>query len=206
MPSLSDLIGHWGYLAIFLAVVLGNMGVPVPEEAILLLAGYLVWEGELWLPAVLFIGIVSAAGGDNLGYWLGRRFGQAVMKRYREWLFLKAEKFESMQQLVARYGPTGVFCARFLPGLRFLAGPLAGTVGLPFLPFFIANILGAVLYVPLAVGAGLAIGYGFGAHVAKLERIIGKVEYVVLIAAFTGTVVIVFWRAVRTRRVWSREE
>lgn len=204
MPDLSDLVGHWGYLAIFLAVILGNMGIPVPEEAILLLAGYLVWEGELWLPAVLFIGILSAAAGDNLGYWLGRRFGQALIKRYREWLFLTAEKFESMQQFVVRYGPMGVFCARFLPGLRFLAGPLAGTAGLPFLPFFVANILGAALYVPVAVGAGLAIGYGFGAYVEKLEHIIGKVEYVVLMAALTGTVVIVFWRALRTRRAWPR--
>lgn len=206
MPNLSDLVGHWGYLAVFLAVILGNMGMPVPEEAILLLAGYLVWEGELWLPAVLLIGIVSAAAGDNLGYWIGRRFGQAVMKRYREWLFLTAEKFESMQQFVVHYGPTGVFCARFLPGLRFLAGPLAGTVGLAFLPFFVANILGAALYVPLAVGAGLAIGYGLGPYVAKLEHIVGKVEYIVLVAAVIGTVVIVLWRALRTRRVWPRRE
>ncbi|MBI2089207.1 MAG: DedA family protein, partial [Deltaproteobacteria bacterium] len=147
MLDLSDLIGHWGYLAIFLAVILGNMGLPVPEEAILLLAGYLVWEGTLWIPAVLLIGIVSAVAGDNIGYWIGRRFGQNVMTRYREWLFVTQDKFDTMQGFVMRYGPLGVFCARFLPGLRFLAGPLAGAVGLPFFPFFVANFLGAAVYV-----------------------------------------------------------
>src|SRR5574341_1666084 len=64
----NELIGHWGYSAIFLAVVLGNVGMPVPEEAILALAGYLVWRGKLRLPLVLAVGIASAAAGDNLGY------------------------------------------------------------------------------------------------------------------------------------------
>lgn len=72
MPELSDLITQWGYLAIFITVILGNLGVPVPEEAILVLAGYFVWDQQLWLPAVLVVGIVGATAGDNIGYWIGR--------------------------------------------------------------------------------------------------------------------------------------
>jgi membrane protein DedA with SNARE-associated domain len=55
MPDFGQLIGHWGYLAIFVLVILGNMGVPLPEETVLILAGYLVWQGELRLPMVLVI-------------------------------------------------------------------------------------------------------------------------------------------------------
>lgn len=199
MLTLGDLIGHWGYLAIFLAVILGNMGIPVPEEAILLLAGYLIWTGELWLPAVLLVGIVSAITGDNIGYWIGRRFGQNARARYREWLFVTRDKFDTMQRLVMRYGPLGVFCARFLPGVRFLSGPLAGIIGLPFLPFFVANLLGAALYVPVAVGLGFAIGYGLGDYVEKLERTVGEIERAVLIAAVVAAVFALLWRALRAR-------
>src|SRR4029450_7697160 len=70
MSDLPALIGHWGYIAIFVTVVLGNIGLPVPEETVLAVAGYLVWRGELNLIAVLIVGIVSAVAGDNLGYWL----------------------------------------------------------------------------------------------------------------------------------------
>ena len=49
MPDLAVLIGRWGYGAIFLVVLLGNVGIPVPEEAILVLAGYLVFQGTFEL-------------------------------------------------------------------------------------------------------------------------------------------------------------
>jgi membrane protein DedA with SNARE-associated domain len=62
-----ELIAHWGYLALFLLVVLGNIGLPVPEETILVLAGYMCWRGELHLLVVLVIAVVSAVGGDNIG-------------------------------------------------------------------------------------------------------------------------------------------
>src|SRR5712691_1017984 len=55
-----ELIGHWGYPAIFVLVLLGSVGIPVPEESILVVGGYLVWRGQLRLPLVIAIGILSA--------------------------------------------------------------------------------------------------------------------------------------------------
>ena len=200
MPDLHELLGHWGYLAIALVVVLGNMGLPVPEETILALAGYLVWQGQLRLPLVLAVGIVSAAAGDNLGYWIGRRYGQTAIERYAHWVLLTPARLEAMRRFVGRYGPLGVFVARFLAGLRFLAGPLAGAAGLRFLPFVVANLLGAAVFVPLAVGAGYAVGYGLGAYVERLRRVVGEVEHVILLAAIIGTLALLGWRVLRARR------
>jgi membrane protein DedA with SNARE-associated domain len=85
-------------------------------------------------------------------------------------------------------GPLGVFVARFIPGLRFLAGPLAGTAGLRFTPFITANVLGAIVYVPVIVTAGFAVGYGAGTHVERVLRTLGPVEYVVLTVAVVAAV------------------
>jgi len=131
MPELGHLIEHWGYLAIFVFVLLGNLGVPVPEESILVLAGYLVWQGDLRLPLVLLVGILSAVAGDNLGYWIGRRYGQAAITRYGRWVLLTPARLDATRRFVTRYGAVGVFAARFIAGLRFLAGPVAGSTGLP---------------------------------------------------------------------------
>src|SRR5262249_39760174 len=65
---------------------------------------------------------------------------------------------------------TAVIIARFLPGLRFMAGPLAGALGFPAWRFFVANVTGAVIYVPIVVGAGWAVGYGLGDYLAPLRR------------------------------------
>ena len=143
-----DLIAHWGYLALFLLVVLGNIGLPVPEETILVLAGYMCWRGELHLLVVLVIGIVSAVGGDNIGYWVGHRYGRGSLERHASWLLGHPRRLTMMQDFVARRGVLAVFIARFVPGLRFMAGPLAGALGMPFPRFFGANMLGALTYVP----------------------------------------------------------
>jgi hypothetical protein len=73
MLDLNELITHWGYAGIFVVVILGNIGLPVPEETVLAVAGYLVWSGRLHLLPVLLVGLASAVVGDNVGYWLGRR-------------------------------------------------------------------------------------------------------------------------------------
>ena len=197
----SELIAHWGYLAVFLFVILGNVGVPVPEETILALAGYLVWRGQLRLPLLLVVGIISAAVGDNLGYWIGRRYGRAAIERYGQWALGTPGRLESLRRFVERYGPLGVFVGRFIPGLRFLAGPLAGATGLRPLPFAFANILGALIYVPLIVGIGYAVGYGFGEYIERLRRIIGEVERLVLIAAIVFAIALLGWRALRACRM-----
>jgi membrane protein DedA with SNARE-associated domain len=71
MLDLNQLITDWGYAGIFLVVILGNIGLPVPEETVLAVAGYLVWSGRLHLLPVLLVGLASAVVGDNVGYWLG---------------------------------------------------------------------------------------------------------------------------------------
>ena len=51
MSDLHEFVGHWGYVALFVVVVLGNVGVPLPEETVLALAGYLVWRGDCGCPS-----------------------------------------------------------------------------------------------------------------------------------------------------------
>jgi membrane-associated protein len=195
-----ELVGHWGYFAIIFVVFLGNVGLPVPEEMILSLAGYLSWRGELWLPIVLAVGFMSAISGDNLGYWLGRRYGYAAINRYGRRLLLTPRRLKSARGFVARYGSVVVFLARFVPGLRFLAGPTAGAMGLRFPSFFISNVLGASLYVPIEVGVGYAIGYGAGNSIERLRSVIGHVEHVVLVLALFATAMFLGWRWLKALR------
>jgi len=197
--DLNALIDRWRYFAIFVIVILGNLGLPVPEEAVLILAGFLVWGGKLQLRPVLVVSIMGAVVGDNLGYWAGRHYGQTAIKRYGHHLFITEERFEVVQRFVERYGPIAVFIARLLPGLRFLAGPLAGTAGLRFPSFLVSNVLGATVYVPIMVGLGYAIGLGLGDYVEELQRVVGEIEYAALIVLIILSVGLLVWRVFRAR-------
>ena len=201
---MSQFLVDWGYIGIIVVVLLGNVGVPVPEETVLALAGYLVWSGRLhWLPVVV-VGVLSAVVGDNLGYWLGRRYGRAAVERYSRWL-LKPGHIVTAECWIGRYGMFAVCAARFVGGLRFLAGPLAGALGLPFRSFFAGNLVGAMLFVPYAVGIGYAIGYGLGPYVARLQQTLGGIGQMILVGRVTIAVVVIGWRTamrIVRRRVW----
>src|SRR5262249_34623869 len=140
MPDLTRLIETWGYVAVSLVVVLGNIGLPVPEETDLVVAGYLVWVGRLQWPPLLALGRASPGMGDNIGYWIGRRYGRSGLKRVAPRLGI--ERLARAERFVARYGLLAVFVGRFVAGLRVLTGPLAGAMGLPFGRFFLANLCG----------------------------------------------------------------
>jgi membrane protein DedA with SNARE-associated domain len=200
MLDLSGLIAHWGYFAIFLFVVLGNVGLPVPEESILVLSGYLAWHQDLRLPIVLVVGVLSAMAGDNLGYWLGRRYGREAIERYGHWILVTPERLQAARRFVARFGAIGVFSARFIAGLRFLAGPLAGTTGVRPVVFVVANALGALVYVPMMVGVGYAVSYGLGDYVTRLQRVVGRIGRVILVVALLSTMVVLGWRALQASR------
>src|SRR5262245_16365716 len=195
MADISRLITDWGYAGIFFVVILGNIGLPVPEETGLAVAGYLVRSGRLQLVPVLIVALVSAVAGDNFGYWLGRHYGRAAVERYAHWL-LKPGRLMVAESFVSRYGALAVCVARFVGGFRFLAGPFAGAVGLPFRSFLRGTLLGAVLFVPYAVGIGYAIGYGLGPYMAHVQHVLGGIGHVVLLLMIIVVVVLVAWRAI----------
>ena len=193
LPDVNHLIATWGYLGIVLVVVLGNVGLPVPEETVLAVAGYLVWSGRLqWFP-VLAVGVVSAVAGDNVGYWLGRRYGRAAVEHYARWM-LKPRHVVAAERWLRLYGSVAVGAARFVGGARFLAGPLAGALGLAFRSFFIGNLVGALLFVPYAVGIGYAVGYGLGVYVSRLHQMLGGAGGVILVVIVMGVVGLLGWR------------
>jgi membrane-associated protein len=199
MLDLSALVQHWGYLGIFVTVLLGNVGLPAPEESVLALAGYLVHEGRLRLTLTLAVGVVSAAVGDNAGYWIGRRAGQPAIERYGRRVGITQPRMEIIAGVIERHGAAGVFAARFLPGIRVLAGPLAGAAGLPAARFAVANLLGALCYVPLAIGVGYALAYGLGPWLQRAEHAMGKVEHVATIVIVAGVLLALVRRGVRAR-------
>jgi membrane protein DedA with SNARE-associated domain len=197
VPDLSALLEHWRYPAIFAVVILGNIGLPVPEETVLALGGFLAQRGELHLPTVIAVGVLAAIVGGNIGYWLGRRYGRKALERYGRHIWIGPDRLEKVSALIARYGGFAVFAARFVVGARFLAGPVAGVMGMPPRTFIVANTLGALVYVPYAVGLGYAVSYGAG-HI--IERFVGGAERVIVVAIALVALAFIVERLLRRRR------
>lgn len=177
-------IVHYGYWAVAVALLLENSGLPVPGETVLLLASFLAYsEHDLRLPWIIAVGIVAATLGDNLGYAVGLRGGRPMLERYREFWRIRPATLEQGDRLFARYGTAAVFFARFVFGMRIVAGPLAGVLRMPWKKFLLYNFLGASLWVTVIAGAGFLFGRHWARMVEDLKRFDLIVAGVVLLAA-----------------------
>ena len=187
-------VARWGYLFIGVTVVLGNLGVPVPEETILLAGGYFSAKGLLTLWGLIPTAIVSATGGDSLGYWLGRRGGRRLLLRYGGAVGITRQRLRRAEHYFARYGAWTVFLARFIAGLRFMAGPLAGAFHMPFRRFLPYNLAGAIVY----CSAMIILAYFFSPFIDRLAHVLAMVtgNIAFLILGFGG---LMFWRRMVAR-------
>ncbi|HTU02992.1 MAG TPA: DedA family protein [Candidatus Sulfotelmatobacter sp.] len=194
MDLVEPFLRQYGYIGILVFVFLGNLGMPVPEEAVVLFAGYLTWRETLRLPLVLVVAVASAVAGDSVGYWVGRAKGRGILIRYGRYLAITPRLVRKADSFFQAHGDKTVFSARFIPGIRFLAGPLAGASKMPFPRFFFFNLSGAVVWVSLMI----ALGHSFGAHLHLLLRRVRRVEE--LLAALAIAAVLIIWLRQRGRR------
>ena len=188
---LSDFFARYGYWVVFLGVMLENGGLPVPGETVLLFSGFLAYHGRLSLGRAIFTAIAGATLGDNLGYLIGLWGGTALVNRYRGRFLLSARRFDRAQAIFLRFGHWAVFVARFITGLRVIAGPLAGAFVIPYPRFLLFNFSGAVLW-SFAVGW---VGYLFGSNWQRLISLFKQVDTAVLLAVvFAALIVWVVYR------------
>jgi membrane-associated protein len=187
LDFLRNLIAQYGYWAVGVALLLENAGMPVPGETVLLLASFLAYSREeLRLPYIILVGVCTATVGDNLGYVIGYRGGRRLFDRYRNTFRIKSETIARGERLFDQYGAVTILFARFIFGLRVIAGPLAGVLRMPWKRFAVFNFLGALLWVTVIS----FVGYKFGKHWDVLTAYVERFNLVIAIVAI---VVLVIW-------------
>jgi membrane protein DedA with SNARE-associated domain len=166
---LTDLFANYGYAAVFIGMFLENAGVPVPGETMLLAGAALSRYGSLKLSLVILAAIAGATLGDNLGFFIGRRGGRALVERYGALFGMTSARLSQFDRFFDRHGAKTVFVARFVTGLRVFGAILAGASRLSWSRFLFFNALGAIVW---AVTFG-AVGYALGYSWHTLEQWIG---------------------------------
>jgi membrane protein DedA with SNARE-associated domain len=190
LDLLRNAVVHYGYWAMAAALLLENAGVPVPGETILLLASFLAYsEHDLRLPWIIVVATIAATLGDNIGYALGHYGGRPLLARYQAVFRIQDTTVARGESLFARYGAVTIFLARFIFGMRIIAGPMAGVLRMPWRTFAVYNFLGAGLWVTVISGAG----YLFGQHWGRLERDIRRFDGVAGILVLLA-VAFLWWR------------
>ena len=165
--DLPYLIATHGYWLVAGIVALESMGLPLPGETTLVTAAiYAGTTHELDIAALVAAAALGAILGDNVGFWVGRRFGYGLIVRHGARVGLTSRRIRLGQYVFDRHGGKVVFFGRFIALLRVLAALLAGVNCMPWWRFLFFNAVGGATW---AAAFGLG-AYTFGEQVHRLSR------------------------------------
>lgn len=159
VQTVEHLVSQIGAPALFVMLTLESLGAPVPGESAIIAASAAASRGELDIRAVALAAFAGAVVGDNIGYLIGRKLGRRTVVRYGSRFGLTDAAFDRVEAVTRRWGPFVVVVARFIVLLRQLNGIVAGTTGMPWGRFVIANALGGMLWVGLWTTLAYRLGH-----------------------------------------------
>ncbi|WP_227939925.1 DedA family protein [Alkalihalobacillus deserti] len=158
MELLKHLIFEYGYWGIFLALVGGIVGLPVPDEILLVTIGYYAYLGRVDIYTALVSSYLGSIIGITISYLLGTKLGLPFLLNYGEKIRLTPTRVHKAQQLFFKHGKWLLVIGYFIPGVRHLTGYLAGIARMPLRTFMIYSYVGALFWVTLFVVTGYELG------------------------------------------------
>jgi len=188
-----EFLGQFGYFGIILLLVLGGLGLPVPEEAPVILAAILSKRGIMFTPLAFGACVAGVLLGDFVVYFLGYYYGERVMNLSLARKFLTVERETQMKGYFHRHGIKILILGRFAVGFRTAAYLTAGILRIPPLKLLVTDLLAVALSTPLMFG----LGYVF-AH--QIERGLHEAQRFLTVIIVGGCVIVALIRWRKGRR------
>jgi membrane protein DedA with SNARE-associated domain len=188
LHSLLAWISQYGYVAVFGLLMLGIVGLPVPDETLLVFSGYLISRGRFNPFFAFAAGFLGSACGISLSYIIGRSLGRRAVIRYGKHIGITAARLDRTHAWFEKTGEWLLAFGYFIPGVRHLTALVAGTSDLNFRVFAIFAWSGAAFW----VASFLTLGYFVGEN---WQQTIDFVEHYTLLAVVLAVVfaAAVYW-------------
>jgi len=191
---IQEFIEHFTYGGIFLALLLGSLGAPIPEELPILAAGALAREGVVRWWFALPLCLVGVLTGDIILYWAGHHWGERLLRwRVVRWVLTESRE-RRLLSAYRRHGVKIVVVARHVIGLRAAAFLTAGIARLPFWKFLLVDAAAACVGVPLSFG----LAYFFTDQLQDIVEDVHRLERWLVVF---GLAALVVWLMVR---IWRK--
>ena len=203
---ITEEVARYGYLAIFVLMVLESACVPIPSEVTMVFGGALVTATFLAPEQQLDLWLVTLAGaggnlvGSWLAYWAGYAGGRPLIDRWGRYLLIRPHEVDRAHDWFERYGELAVFGGRLLPVVRTFISLPAGVVRMGFWRFTVYTALGVLPWCLFLAW----LGYLLGERWEAAERAIRPFAWA--IAALIAVAAVWFvWHRVRTIRAEEAE-
>lgn len=191
MENLLQLIQNWlvwAYPIVFVAMLLENLGLPLPGQTVATVAAILAGQNQLNIGLVFILAVAGGTVGSIGGYWLGRRGGRDVLVRFGKYFFVTTARLETAEIFFDRHGAKALIVSRYLPVICFSSGLLSGIARLNFRRFCLATLLGVTLW----CATHLTLGFVLGRSLDLLIQVLNGVGIVAVILVALVVAIVVY--------------
>lgn len=176
--SINWLLTHYGSLPLFFLLAFGIIGLPIPDETLLALAGFMVSQNKLPLFTTFLAVYFGSICGITVNYLLGRTAAKLLIEKYGPHIGITHRKLQHAHTWFERTGKWTLFIGYFIPGVRHLTGYVAGSTKVSYRIFALFAYSGGLIWVIVF----LSLGYFFGDKIfALLSRFDRDITWLVLI-------------------------
>jgi membrane protein DedA with SNARE-associated domain len=158
MQCILPFLIKYSYIGIFAALGLGILGLPIPDETLMALAGFLVCKGTISYPYAVIAAFIGTICGTSIGYFLGRHFGYPLLEKYSAKLRINPKHLHKTEKWYGKYGKFALVIGYFIPGVRHLTAIFAGIAVMPFRVFALYAFAGGLLWTVTFVTMGYYLG------------------------------------------------
>ncbi|KAF0146070.1 MAG: DedA protein [Nitrospirae bacterium] len=196
MLNFSGLVEHFPYAGLFILLILGGIGLPFPEDATLILCGFLISHDMVKPALALFVVYSGLLAADFFLYLVGRKYGRMIVthKKFRN--IMSPEKLSALEDKFSKKGILVVLVGRHLFGLRAQIFLASGVMRMPALKFIAADAVSSIFTIALMVGAG----YIGGNSLQIIKKDITRIEHAAIFLLIIAIAGYIFYRYFKARR------
>ncbi len=158
MESITECVSQYGYYGLFSLLMLGIVGLPIPDETLLTFCGYLIYTRHFSFPMTISVAILGSIAGITLSYVLGRSSGLYLLPKYGRYLFITKDKVDRVHTWFMRRGKWVLVIGYYIPGIRHLTAYIAGATKLKFSTFSLYAYAGGCIWSLTFIFLGYFLG------------------------------------------------
>jgi len=197
VEHITNIISFMGYFGVFIFMTLESMIAPIPSEAVMPFAGFLIAEGQFSFIGVCIASSLGSIIGSTLSYYIGLYGGKPFVNKFGKYLLLDNHHLEITENFFNKYGEGTIFVSRFIPVVRHLISIPAGVGKMNIVKFLIYTSVGATIW-----NMFLAyVGFYLKSHWSKVGEYFHVLDIIVLIILTSGIIFFIYKNIKKFKKV-----
>jgi membrane protein DedA with SNARE-associated domain len=198
MHEALNFISNYGYLALFLLLACGIVGIPVPDETLMLTVGGLSAHGHFTYMNILIVSFLGSMTGMMISYLVGRHVGSGLLQRYGKWIHLTPDRLAKTELWFHKYGGLSIIFGYFIPGIRHVTCYLAGVTRVRFVKYLGFASIGALVWCFVFVTIGRFVGSNWTVIHGFVKR---NIAHSITIVALIVVIIVIILMSRRKKAV-----